>query len=89
MIQPLYLKNRSIEYEKINKLYDLLINKFGNNIKLFIFNIIKSKNNVYKEEIRDNLFLIELDTNIIKGPAGMKYFDKKGVVKFINIIKNY
>jgi hypothetical protein len=90
MIQPLYLTNKSIDYDKINKLYELLLNRFGENIKLFIFNISKKVNKSYKEEkINDNLILFELDTNIVKGPAGMNYFDKKGISKFINIIKNY
>lgn len=90
MIQPLYLTNKSINYEKINNLYELLINKFGKNIKLFIFNILKKENKIYKEEkINNNLILFELDTNIIKGPAGMNYFDNKGVNKFINIINKY
>lgn len=87
MIQPLYLTNSNYDLEKINKLYDVLFNKFGDKIKLLIFNIIKKNNNEYNEcKIHSNLILYELDTEIVVGPHGMQYFDENGINKFIEII---
>ena len=96
MIQPLYLnkKNNQCQYEenkiKIKKLFNMLKNNFKNNIKLIIFTIKNKDNKIYKEEIiYNNLKIIELDTKMIKGKYGMMYFDKNGIVKFLEIIQNY
>jgi hypothetical protein len=89
MIQPLYLTNSNYNIDKINKLYDILFKKFGNKIKLLIFNIIKKNNTEFSEiKINSNLILYELDTKIIIGPYGMEYFDEKGLIKFRDIINN-
>jgi hypothetical protein len=87
MIQPLYLNNLSIDKLNIIKLYDILYNKYGNKIKLCIFNIINENNNIYKEEyLNQNLVIIELDTKMICGKYGMMYFDNNGINKFLKII---
>lgn len=89
MIQPLYLNNLLVDNNKIIKLYNVLSNKYGNKIKLCIFNIInKNNNNIYKEEyLNENLIVVELDTNMICGNYGMMYFDQNGINKFLEIIK--
>ena len=91
MIQPLYLNNLKCNYESITNLYNILIKKFGEEkVKLIIFNINSKKNSTFKEEkINNNLSIFELDTNIVKGPRGMEYFDKKGIKKFIEIITEF
>lgn len=87
MIQPLYLNNILVENNKIIKLYNILLNKYGNKIKLIIFNITSKNNNIYKEEyLNENLVTIELDTNMIIGNYGMMYFDQNGISKFLKII---
>lgn len=87
MIQPLYLNNIPVDNNKIIKLYNILFNKFGNKIKLIIFNIINKNNNIYKEEfLNENLLTVELDTNMVVGNHGMMYFDENGISKFLKII---
>jgi hypothetical protein len=89
MIQPLYLNNKSVDNNKYIQMYNLLTDKFGKKIKLFIFNIIKKENHLYNEEkIIDNIYLFELETTIEPGPHGMDYFDGKGIDKFLNIIRS-
>jgi hypothetical protein len=88
MIQPLYLNNLSTNNDKILKIYNVLSNKYGNKIKLCIFNISNKNNNIYKEEfLNENLIVVELDTNMISGNYGMMYFDQNGINKFLQIIK--
>ena len=88
MIQPLYINNLDIELDKIIDLYNILLNKYGKNIKLFIF-IIKFKNNdIFKKElINENLTIVYLDTNMEIGKCGMMYFDDKSIKKFLDIIQ--
>jgi hypothetical protein len=87
MIQPLYLKNILVENNKIVKLYNILLNKYSNKIKLIIFNIISKNNNIYKEEyLNENLVIVELDTNMVIGNYNMMYFDENGISKFLKII---
>ena len=89
MIQPLYQNNLSVDLYKIKKLYNILLDKYGNKIKLIIFNIIKEKNEIFnKENINENLVIVELDTNMVIGNYGMMYFDNNGVNKFLEIINN-
>ena len=88
MIQHLYLKNLEVNIDNIKKLYDILFTRNGNKIKLLVFNIVKEKNDVFKrEDINENLVLIELDTNMEIGNYDMMYFDKNGIDKFLTIIK--
>ena len=88
MIQPLYLNNLPTNNDKILKLYNILSNKYGNKIKLCIFNILNKNNNIYKEEfLNENLIVVELDTNMILGNHGMMYFDQNGIDIFLQIIK--
>ncbi len=90
MIQPLYLNNLPTNNDKIFKLYNILLNKYGNKIKLYIFNILNKNNNIYKEEfLNENLIVIELDTNMILGNHGMMYFDQNGIDNFLQIIKRF
>jgi hypothetical protein len=89
MIQPLYLNNNEINYKEINNLYINLKKKFKN-IKLIIFNILKKNNTILKMDFFENknLILVELNTKMIVGNYGMLYFDKRGIEKFLEIIKN-
>jgi hypothetical protein len=87
MIQPLYQNNLSVDLDKIKKLYNILLDKNGDKIKLIIFNIVKEKNeNFNKEYINENLIIVELDTNMVIGNYGMMYFDNNGINKFLEII---
>lgn len=57
MIQPLYLHNNSININKINELYNILLNKFDN-FTLLIFNITNKNNETFKKNvINSNLIL--------------------------------
>lgn len=90
MIQPLYLNNLSVDNNKIIKLYNVLSNKYGNKIKLCIFNIINKNNNIYKEEyLNENCIVVELNTNMICGNYGMMYFEQNGINKFLEIIQKF
>ncbi len=87
MIQPLYKTNSSINDDKINKLYNLLYDFFGTKLSLLVFPITKKNNLCFtKKTPHGNLFIYELQTQIIKGPHGMEYFDKKGIQKFLELI---
>lgn len=89
MIQPLYINNLSVDLDKIKKLYNILLDKYGNKIKLIIFNIVKEKNEIfYKENINENLIVVELDTNMVVGKHSMMFFDNYGINKFLEIINN-
>ena len=89
MIQPLYLRNNSININKINELYNILLNKFDN-FTLLIFNITNKKNKTFKKNvINPNLILYELKTNIIVGKYGMQYIYNNGIKQFLEIIKSY
>jgi len=71
------------------KLYEILTSKFKNKVKLFIFNIKKYNNNIFREDIiSSNLIVYELDSNIIKGKYGMDSYDNKGIQKFLEIINS-
>jgi hypothetical protein len=88
MIQPLYLTKSKPNNTKIKRLYKNLKNKFTDNIKLIVFNIININNKIYKyKNINNKIFIIELDTLMSKKYNTM-YFDEKGIVKFIDIINN-
>ena len=91
MIQPLYLNNVQNENTKINELFNTLVNKFNNsNVILLIFNITKIDNLVYKEnKINNNCYIYELESKIVTVDYGMNGYDKKGVDKFLEIIKSF
>ena len=40
-------------------------------------------------KINDNSYVYELDSKIVKGEYGMMWYDKKGINKFIDIIKSF
>ena len=85
-INPLYRNNLEYDFTKYKNLYDILVNKFNPHIKLYIFNIIKKDNEIYKEEIiNENFKIYELDTKMVMD-NGMAYFDKNGIEKFKKII---
>lgn len=92
MIQPLYLIKKIEQLDENNlykKLYEILTSKFKNKVKLFIFNIKKYNNNIFREDIiSSNLIVYELDSNIIKGKYGMDSYDNKGIQKFLEIINS-
>ncbi len=86
MIIPSYITNSILDIDKVKKLFDILVNKFGNTIKLYCFNIEEEENTVFKcNEIQNNLFIINLDTKITDNYS-MKYFCQNGIDKFIKII---
>jgi len=72
MIQPLYLKNILVENNKIVKLYNILLNKYSNKIKLIIFNIISKNNNIYKP---NNIKLYNNDAALIPKHHSTHNFD--------------
>lgn len=87
MIQPLYLLNTTVEKEKYITLYNLLKAKFPVKIKLFIFNITKVVNDVFREDIiHENLIIYELKAKIVKGSYGMQWYDAGGWTKLLEII---
>tara|TARA_B110001452_G_C15225308_1_gene424693 strand:+ start:18 stop:677 length:660 start_codon:yes stop_codon:yes gene_type:complete len=89
MIQPLYISNLAIEEDTYNKLYDSLCYKFGNKIKLLIFNINKRNNDIYNEKkINKNFIIYELKSKMYIGEYGMKWYDKEGIEKFLELINN-
>ncbi len=90
MIQPLYLTNKNVDIEKIKLLYSSLKKYFLNKkFKLLVFNICKKDNDKYIEtKINEETILYELETSMCIGKSGMFYFDKKGINKFLEIIKS-
>ena len=87
MIQPLYLSNLQIDDKLYDKLFEVLLNKFGNNIKLLIFNITNSNNKTYNmREINDKCFIYELESNMVLGDCGMMWYDRKGIEKFLELV---
>ena len=49
--------------------------------------LINKNNDKYMEEIiNENFKVYELNTNMVKGPGGMDYFDEKGIEEFHKII---
>jgi hypothetical protein len=89
MIQPLYLNNVSVKNDLALKLYNILLNKYGNIITLLIFNITSYANKEFKKTyLNSNLIVIELDTQMVLGNHGMMYFDNNGITKFLEIIND-
>jgi hypothetical protein len=87
MIQPLYISKLVIEEDAYIKLYNALHNKFGDRMKLLIFNINKINNDIYHErKINDNLIIYELKSKIYCGEYKMMWYDKEGIDKFLKII---
>ena len=91
MIQPLYLLNNKENDYDVKSLYNILFNKFSNSkVILLVFNITKKNNLVYKEnKINNNCIIYELESKIAKGSHGMMWYDKKGINKFLEIIKSF
>jgi hypothetical protein len=89
MIQPLYLSNLHIDDILYNNLYETLLNKFGDNIKLLIFNITNNDNKIYNErKINDKFFIYELKSKMCLGDFGMMWYDKEGITKFLELVCN-
>jgi hypothetical protein len=89
MIQPLYISNFQVDDKLYNKLFDTLFNKFGDNIKLLIFNITNNNNEYYSEKkINDKFFIYELKSQIALGKYGMMWYDSEGIEKFLKLINN-
>lgn len=92
MIQPLYLNGSNINENQILLLYKRLCEYFDNdqNIKLVVFNVLKMENHDFKKSVFENgkLIVVELDTKMVLGKKGMMWFDKNGIKKFLDIVKN-
>jgi hypothetical protein len=88
MILPLYKTNAQVDEEKLKRLCEILEQRFGEKMRLFIFVITKLNNRIEKEkQLHKNASIHEIITNIVPGPCGMDYFDADGVKTFLDIIK--
>ena len=89
MIQPSFHSNLNINKQQCQDLYDILLNKFGSNIKLKIFNMKTMNNYKYNEiKINENTVIYELISKLYIGECGMVWYCKRGLKKFLDIINN-
>jgi hypothetical protein len=89
MIQPLYISNLQVDDKLYNILFDTLFNKFGDNIKLLIFNITNINNEYYSEKkINDKCFIYELKSKILLGGYDMMWYDNEGIEQFLKLVNN-
>lgn len=85
MIQPLYLSTAIPTKDEYIDLYNVLLSKFGDKIKLLVFNISSRNNTIFKEDIiNKNLILYELDSNIHRKLTDR--YDDKGSKKFLELV---
>lgn len=92
LIQPLYLNGSNVNMGHITTLYKRLCDYFNNdqNIRLVVFNVLKMENHEFKKDVMENgkLIVVELDTKMEVGKKGMMWFDRNGIQKFLDIVKN-